>query len=544
MRERPSGTSLLAAGIVLACLVAMVGIGVAHLVAKSAELGDGLFYEADLPGTGTNCIFVQLPPGPTPRRRQGLWARLNPFQARVAMSGGPVALTRLIKDVAFFGGFQHVLVTENLFREYGHDPAEFLPPEYSPGSDYYGAKTVRFLGAGGKAHEIYARVRQSLTNAGIAVVVLRHDTVLLVPEQQAKACAAIKSGSLRQRAGVEIKVTDRYRGDWVQLERSVAGSRWMPYSPPFTNHYQFDRRLVVDFGPGVKWRVRQLTALGPPQPSLDRVPYGGMATAQLIENLSSRNVTARWRSAEVLAQRKEAPEHALPVLMEAVLFFWHPAMQARLLESIGEYRERARAALPVVMAFSIDPGTGERAGYVLGAIDPALAANPGEEGSVPLPFPKLVAVLKPQLQEGLRSTNRNIRVSSAWVLSAAREAPDEVVPVLLDVLRETKDGVARRTVEALTGWGPRAHPELLKALHDPSIPLRLGAGNALALQKAAAEKTIPALLSAHRYYLDPGMKKRIRGFIALYGSEARPVLESVAQDADLGPEARAVLANR
>jgi hypothetical protein len=39
------------------------------------------------------------------------------------------------------------------------------------------------------------------------------------------------------------------------------------------------------------------------------------------------------------------------------------------------------------------------------------------------------------------------------------------------------------------------------------------------------------------------MKKRIRSFIALYGSEARPILEAVAEDPELGPEARAVLAN-
>jgi hypothetical protein len=543
MPERFSRTVLRIAGGVAVCLAAVLGIWVSHTSFKSPDPGDGIFYEADLPGTGTNCIFVQLPPLPNPPKRRSLWARLSPFQVLIGKSGGPVALTRLMKDVSIFGRFHHVLVTESLFREYGHDPVEFLPPRFSYSVDYPGAKTIRFLGAGGTGREVYARVHQSLINSGIEVVAIRDDIALLVPQKEVTRYAAIKAGALRRREALEIKVVDRYRGDWVRLERSVAGSRWLPYSPPFTNWHQFDRRLVVDFGPEVKWRVHPLTALGPPLQPLESAPYGGMTSAELIENLSSRNVTARWRSAEVLARRKEAPEQVLPVLMEAVLFFWHPAMQTRLLEAVGEYRERAREALPVVMAFATDPEAGERVGYVLSAIDPGLAANPGEEGSVPLPFPKLVAALKPQLHEGLKSTNRNIRISSAWVLSAARETPDEVVPVLLDILRGNKDIVAQRTVEALAAWGPRAHPDLLKALEAPNIPLRLGAASALAMQKAAAEKAIPALLSAHRYYLDPGMKKRIRGFIAQYGNEARGVLESAAQDPELGPEARAALAN-
>jgi hypothetical protein len=259
MTGRFSKIAWLIAGVAAAWLTVVLLCTTGRSLWKNHNPGDGLFYEITLPGTGANCIFVQLPPSKASRRRNLLWERINPFQARFGMSSGPVSLTRLMKDVSGFGGIQHLLVTENLFREYGHDPVEFLPPRFSYGTDYGGSKTIDFPGAAGPRQQVCARVWQSLTNVGITVVTISPDIALLVPQPEAGQYKNINPSALRRREGAEIKVPTKDNGGLVRLELSREGGRWMPYSPPFTNFHQFDTRVVVDYGRGAKWRVHPFT---------------------------------------------------------------------------------------------------------------------------------------------------------------------------------------------------------------------------------------------------------------------------------------------
>jgi hypothetical protein len=251
--------TLYAAAALMTCLLLAWGIWRGFARFSDVDLGDGLFYEAHLSGPDTNCILVQLPPRKD-YKRPTFWSRLGLFQARLGTSPGPRPFTTAIKDVQFGGGFHHVLVAESLLREYGHDPAEFLPANYKESGDYLGAKPIYFRRRSGHRRQWYECARESLTNVGIAVVELGAEVVILVPQANAGRFARIEAGDLRRREGMAIDVRGEPRGVLVQLERSVAGSGWMPYSPPFTNRFQFDQRMVVNDGPDTKWRVKQVEA--------------------------------------------------------------------------------------------------------------------------------------------------------------------------------------------------------------------------------------------------------------------------------------------
>src|SRR6185295_13273656 len=105
----------------------------------------------------------------------------------------------------------------------------------------------------------------------------------------------------------------------------------MAYSLPFTNYYQFDQRLVPDFGLNTQWRVKQLSQGRVPPRPVDAA-FDGLASAELLEKLIHGDQTTRRRSAEALAKRGEASEQVLPALMEMLFTYGHPNMQAHLLE--------------------------------------------------------------------------------------------------------------------------------------------------------------------------------------------------------------------
>ncbi|CAK9046925.1 unnamed protein product [Durusdinium trenchii] len=110
----------------------------------------------------------------------------------------------------------------------------------------------------------------------------------------------------------------------------------------------------------------------------------------------------------------------------------------------------------------------------------------------------LPAQVVPRLLQSLKETDSEVRRNAAIALEAT-EPTDEIVQALLKALEDGNTGVRSNAVKTLGKMGPAAAeavPKLLQALHDNDSAVRCSAAKALANMNDVASEAVPDLLQA------------------------------------------------
>jgi Na+(H+)/acetate symporter ActP len=143
------------------------------------------------------------------------------------MSGGPMPLTRFLKDLQGFGERKHVWVEANLFAVFGHAESEFSPKNYEYSSESNSDRVIRFSGGGGSRRDVLARFEADLKAVGISALALDKKILVVVPTTGADAYAEL--------ARIQLADSLKPVSDFARKplpEKAPADSTWLsPFGP-------------------------------------------------------------------------------------------------------------------------------------------------------------------------------------------------------------------------------------------------------------------------------------------------------------------------
>jgi HEAT repeat protein/tRNA A-37 threonylcarbamoyl transferase component Bud32 len=127
----------------------------------------------------------------------------------------------------------------------------------------------------------------------------------------------------------------------------------------------------------------------------------------------------------------------------------------------------------------------------------------------------------------LQDTNPRFRAEAVEALGSIAQKNKELVPVLVDSLKDKDDGVGRKASEVLGALGPKIVPLLLEVLKDKTSPSALRhAADAVGMIGPDAKAAVPYLAEA--LIVDKGTVRRSAiTALGLIGPDAKPALPAM-----------------
>lgn len=233
-----------------------------------------------------------------------------------------------------------------------------------------------------------------------------------------------------------------------------------------------------------------------------------------IEGLTKalKHERARYWACLALGEAGPRAKGAVPALVET-LSDERPEVQSQALMALGKIGPDAASAVPDIAAFinSELPATQYAAAFALGSIaskegaDALKAAGKDDDPMLKTLSAWGLAKISPdnevivkqaaeQLVAALKSSDEHVREAAARGLADLKPEPKLVRRALVEALTDTDPEVRGNVVEAISGMGAEAAPDVAKGLKNPE--LRGACAAILARIGPAAKAALPDLIAA------------------------------------------------